>query len=64
MELKAKELLDKWCQLVAQSSLEELLDLYLDDAQLKPTLSNAIRRKKGDIVPYFEEGGKFDDLDF
>ena len=53
-----------WSDAVINKDIEKLLTLYADQAVLKPTLSNSIRRNQTDIREYFLGVRKFEDAGF
>ncbi len=53
-----------WGDAVISKDIDTLLGLYGDQAVLKPTLSNFVRRNHSDIKEYFVGGSKFSDTGF
>ena len=59
-----KESQSVWAQAVIAQDIKTLMNLYANNAVLKPTLSTHIRRSPQEIEDYFSGGGKFKDSGF
>jgi len=64
MKNKVKETLKNWANFIVLKDSQKLLELYDENAFLKPTLSHQIRKTKKEILSYFIGGGELNDSGF
>lgn len=58
------EVKSNWANAIVNADIDALSNIYANDAVLKPTLSNDVRRGFEEISPYFVGGEKYGDSGF
>lgn len=64
MKNEIEVLKEKWAKAIVEADLKALSKLYSNEAILKPTMSNSVRKGFDEISPYFVGGGKNEDPGF